>query len=164
MTARSIEIYKRLSQMLFPIVCVIALYLAHTRAECRDTLYWETPSIPFQPFCDEGGNWGAFRPIRGVKMSEKFVREVIHAMGTYGGTMHLSYSEWRGSILGANPHPLLVTPKLFNDVATMLTITRDEVNAMNGTTWVPIEENGKTIWEVSPNVYCKDVEGKVKEF
>jgi hypothetical protein len=123
----------------------------------RDRLYWETPSIPFQPFCRVEGNWGDIRPIRGVKVSRRFLEEAAKSLSKRGATMHLAYENWNNNF-APPPNPVLITPEQFKDSSTMIWVTRDAVNALAGFKPGDNEENG------APSLYCKDVEGKVKEF
>ena len=166
MKERYKAIYRRLSQVALPVACAAIVWLAAERAEYKERLYQETPSIPFQPFCDEGGNWGDIRPIRGVTMSEAFRKELLRAMAKDGTTIHIANTLWEGKVLGPNPHPILVTPKLFNNAGAMIGLTRDALNGVHGTFSVRLYIEGKLIDPEKydePSRLCKDIEGKVKE-
>ncbi|SBW08730.1 hypothetical protein KL86APRO_12443 [uncultured Alphaproteobacteria bacterium] len=164
MKERHKELYRRFSQAALPVACAAIAWLAAERAEYKERLYQETPSIPFQPFCDEGGNWGDIRPIRGVAMSKTFRKELLRAMAWNGTTVHIADRYRKAGRSGPNPHPILVTPELYNRSSTMIRLTRDAWNAVKGTSSVSVEIDGKEIEKPpEPSLLCKDIEGKVKE-
>lgn len=158
MKERHKELYRRFSQAALPVACVAVVWLAVERAEYKERLYRETPSIPFQPFCDEGGNWGDIRPIRGVKVSDAFLKEAVTAMSSYGSIMQIAYMKRDGDRMYSNPYPVLITPTLFYNSDKMLWITREAINAVHGFPIIASEEDG------APSLKCDDIEGNLVEF
>jgi len=149
----------------------------------RDRLYWETPSIPFQPVCNPDNDWEDFRPIRGVKISDEYLWSVIREMAKRGLVIRVQDpNEYKvrvedygtlvtgneGTIelhekLGVkrNVPPILLTPKDYEDQSLLMAITDNAYDALH----VPlggIVENYDQL--VLSNKFCEDIEGMIKEF
>jgi len=144
--------YKKYSPIGLALACMFIAYLAYDRGQYRDQLYMVTPSIPFQPFCDEGGNHGDIRPIKGAVVSEAFRQEALKALSFLGVTVRLQNMVWKGSKYQPNPTPVLLSPESFNDSSSMIYATMKAMQEIHG---FPFD---------APTLLCKDVEGIIKKF
>lgn len=104
-------------------VAVYGVYHYHQR------LYWETPSIPFQPFCNPNGEYDPYRPVRGVTMTRNFAKEVVLAMAEYGVTVRNgNIFVFDGRQTSTVWMPLLVTPKDFENDTLMMYVTEEAIS------------------------------------
>ena len=159
--------YKKWSPIGLAIACLYIAYLAYDRADYREQLYMVTPSIPLQPYCDEGGNHGDMRPIKGVELSDKFIHEMVKALSDWGATMHIEYTiKLPSGNLVPNPTPVLLSPETFEDAPIMFFSTRRALYETNDRRPDTVVINGRNT-NVHPGIYnliCSDIEGKVTKF
>ena len=151
----------------------------------RDRLYWETPSIPFQPFCSpESSKFGSvLRPIRGVEISDEYLWAVVREMTKrglvariqdpneykfrlhdYGSGFVTSENGTLETIrkmkIKTNVPPILLTPKDYEDSSLLIRITDDAYEKVHGYPGLMIEIAHNSTRTAS----CEDIEGVIKKF
>ena len=137
-----------------------ALFAAlYGTAHYRDRLYWETPSIPFRPFCSPLNQFDPHRPFEGTySLSSDFLDNVLHEFEIADITFR--------SLLYANTEqqkarggsPILIAPKDFDDSGAMFHAT---YRALFRAREIPPNtsfEEAKEKYGVS--LTCEDIEGK----
>lgn len=125
--------------------------------------YWETPSIPFQPFCSPANRVDHLRPAKGITMSRAFEDEAIKAMTRSGVTMNVVFNVSYEPVTQHEPRArILVAPKDFDDGMKMIWATEEAIYEVRGPgPWL----DGKPIVDFrSVPLDCEDVEGVIKEF
>ncbi|CCQ75663.1 hypothetical protein [Magnetospira sp. QH-2] len=129
----------------------------------RDRLYWETPSIPFQPFCNPDNDWEDHRPVRGdIEITDEFLVEVAHELAVWGVTLktNLSRRIWGGPENSSLP-PILIAPK-DQGRQTIASATEKALFALRG------KPPGLTRWKdgvlTGRSAHCEDIEGVYKKF
>ena len=156
------RLYGFLRRFGHPVVWLALLTSLYGNHHYREHLYWETPSIPFRPFCAPGDDWSPFRPIKGVTMSRKYQEAVVRELAEKGITMNVMYRFPPSRVTGPNPNPILISPKDYNDTSRMLRTTKMAVVWAVGWdgTFMGREIDGPG----SVSLICEEVEGKIKEF
>lgn len=112
-----------------PLVWAVLFVAIYSSYHYYQRWHWETPSIPFQPFCNPNGEYDPYRPVRGVTMTRDFAKEVVLAMAEYGVTVR------NGNIFVFDGHqtltvwmPMLVAPRDFEDDTLMMHVTGEAVS------------------------------------
>lgn len=155
-------LYRLLRKACHPVLWGALFVALYGNLHYRDRLYWETPSIPFRPFCVQEGNWEPHRPIEGITMSREFEEEVVKAMSERRVTMKVVYRihDEFGDHPNPGPH-IYVAPIDYYDPNMMLWVSRSAVQARQAYLSKIAPDSSLTV--KTPDLYCKDVEGVVTE-
>jgi len=152
----------------------------------RDRLYWETPSIPFQPFCDPKDHYFGvvLRPIQGIKISDQYLWTVAREMAKRGLVVRIQdpneykvrVEDYGTLVTGnegtvelheklavkSNVPPILLTPKDYKDSTLLRHITDDAYQEVHGYPGLTKRIEGRENSFTTMN--CEDIEGVIKEF
>ena len=142
-----------------------ALFAAlYGTAHYRDRLYWETPSIPFRPFCNPKSDAEFLRPVRGnIELSDAFLEYAAKEMTGIGFTIKATlFNTFKDKTPGSHFEPLLVAPKDFDDISMMTDVSETALFATRGVPTYLDSDKAKATYGVS--ITCEDIEGKITKF
>ncbi len=158
--------YTTLSMFGFPIACMGMLTMFSINSDLREQIYLDTPSIPYQPYCEFSRSHAIddYRPIKGInEISSEFLT-----------ILHEEFIR-RGIWVRRQPRYIEYPKKMYVDTVfvppppriistyDMIDPTRDALYRINGEAlYVNGEErrSHKGIYTLD----CKDIEGKITKF
>ncbi|MBF0251345.1 MAG: hypothetical protein HQL35_12045, partial [Alphaproteobacteria bacterium] len=143
------RMYHTLRRIGHPVLWVALGASLYGNHHYRDRLYWETPSIPFRPFCSPKNDWEPSRPVKGISPTHAFTVAAVDAMGLHGVTLNSTYFVEKGE----RDTPILVAPRDFENSMTMMAVTRAAIAHTMG-----INEKN-----IHSDYFFLDDDGKVRE-
>ncbi|MBF0251323.1 MAG: hypothetical protein HQL35_11935 [Alphaproteobacteria bacterium] len=125
------RIYQTLRRIGHPVLWLAWLAALIGIDHYQDRLYWETPSIPFRPFCYPIYGDDHFRPIKNMEdedWSWEFHREIIRALPDNEARIFVpGLVDYEGGGYGSPLHSILVAPIDFHNGYKMIGATMDAI-------------------------------------